>query len=84
MPSRPPGHWFSVQQLNESGWDLPTAVPSLVDDQCFAVHFRKELRHQVGLTFDPRVPHVDVAHSAVGGFVHLSSVGVDPCVMPKF
>ena len=84
MPSRPPGHRFSVQQLNESGWDLPTAVPSLVDDQCFAVHFGKELGHQVGLTFDPRVSHVDVTHPAVGGFVHLSSVGVDPCVMPKF
>ena len=48
------------------------------------MHFGKELRNQVGLPFDACVADVDVAHPAVGCFVHLFAVGVNPCSVPEF
>ena len=68
----------AVQQLDEAGGDLTAAVPALVDDEGLLSDLAVELAEEVVLAGLAGVLDVDVADLAVGFFLEVVALGLDP------
>lgn len=54
----------AVQQLDEAGGDLSSAVPAFVNDQAILQDLAVELTEQVVLAVDPGVGDIEVTEAA--------------------
>ncbi len=68
----------SIQQFNETGRNLTTAVPSFIDNEAILTLLAEELSKQVVLAVDAGILNLDITDLAICHFFNVGSVSLDP------